>query len=104
MIPMYELVRKDLCHWGTLCQSLLRNNKYQVQWIASIIVFEIIFIVLLVYFAISTRAIKKKEFQTQSIIVFVYMLTLTTACSWRSDLLDQRVESLYDFQMICHLH
>ena len=52
--------------------------KYQVQWIASIIVFEIIFIVLLVYFAISTRAIKKKEFQTQSIIVFVYLLTLTT--------------------------
>ena len=52
--------------------------KYQVQWIASIIAFETIFIVLLVYFAISTRTIKKKEFQTRSIIVLVYLLILTT--------------------------
>ncbi|KAL5497294.1 hypothetical protein EMCRGX_G013751 [Ephydatia muelleri] len=52
--------------------------KYQVQWIASIIAFETIFIVLLVYFAISTRALKKKEFQTRSIIVLVYLLSLTT--------------------------
>ena len=52
--------------------------KYQVQWIASIISFETILIVLLVYFAISTRAIKKKEFQMRSIIVLAYLLTLTT--------------------------
>ena len=52
--------------------------KYQVQWIASIICFETILIVLLVYFAICTRAIKKKEFQMRSIIVLAYLLTLTT--------------------------
>ena len=52
--------------------------KYQVQWISSIIAFETIFIVLLVYFAISTRTFKKKEFQTRSIIVLAYLLTLTT--------------------------
>ena len=51
---------------------------YQVQWIASIIAFETIFIILLVYFAFFTRSIKKKEFQTQSIIVLAYLLTLSS--------------------------
>ena len=52
--------------------------KYQVQWIASIIAFETIFIILLIFFAFSTRSIKKKEFQTQSIIVLAYLLTLSS--------------------------
>ena len=55
--------------------------KYKVRWIASIIVFETIFIVApLSYFAITTlsRAKKKKEFQTRSILVLVYLLILTT--------------------------
>ena len=50
--------------------------KFQVQWIAAIIAFQTVFIVLLVFFAFSTRRIKKKEFQTQSIIVLAYFLTL----------------------------
>ena len=53
--------------------------KYQVQWIASITAFETIIIMLLVYLAISTRTIKKKEFQTRSITVLAYLLTLTTS-------------------------
>ena len=50
--------------------------KFQVQWIAAIIAFQTVFIILLVFFAFSTRRIKKKEFQTQSIIVLAYLLTL----------------------------
>ena len=52
--------------------------KYQVQWIASIVSFETILIVLLVYLAIFTRTKKKKEFQMRSILVLAYLLTLTT--------------------------
>ena len=51
---------------------------YQVQWIASIVAFETVFIILLIFFAFSTRSIKKKEFQTQSIIVLAYLLTLSS--------------------------
>ena len=50
--------------------------KFQGQWIAAIIAFQTVFIILLVFFAFSTRRIKKKEFQTQSIIVLAYLLTL----------------------------
>ena len=55
--------------------------KYPVRWIASIIVFETVFIVVpLFYLAITTLSIakKKKEFQTRSILVLVYLLILTT--------------------------
>eukprot|EP00731_Ephydatia_muelleri_P009047 Em0004g1385a len=53
---------------------------YPVKWIASTIVFVSIFIAILVYFAITTlsRAKKKKEFHTRSILVLAYLLTLTT--------------------------
>ena len=52
--------------------------KFQVQWIAAIIAFQTVFIVLLFFSAVSARPIKKKEFQTQStcIIVLAYLLTL----------------------------
>ena len=54
--------------------------KYEVQWIASIIVFETIFIVLMVYFGMTTLSINKtkEEFQMRNIIVLAYLLTLTT--------------------------
>ena len=54
--------------------------KYDLKWITSIFVFETIFIILCVYFAITTlsRTKKKKEFQTRSILVLAYLLTLTT--------------------------
>ena len=54
--------------------------RYPVKWIASTIVFVSIFIAILVYFAITTlsRAKKKKEFHTRSILVLAYLLTLTT--------------------------
>eukprot|EP00731_Ephydatia_muelleri_P008966 Em0004g1304a len=54
--------------------------KYEVQWIASIIFFETIFIVLMVYFGMTTlsRNKTKEEFQMRNIIVLAYLLTLTT--------------------------
>ena len=79
--PYIRAVTKNLLPSGdslTVTIDEFCSCKYQVQWIASIIAFESIFIVLLVYFAISTRTIKKKEFQTRSILVLVYLLTLTT--------------------------
>eukprot|EP00731_Ephydatia_muelleri_P008986 Em0004g1324a len=81
MIPTDESVMKNILPSGDRFSVTIEEFcfcKYQVQWIASIIAFETIFIVLLVYFAISTRTIKKKEFQTRSIIVLVYLLILTT--------------------------
>ena len=50
--------------------------KYQVQWIASIVAFQTIFIVLLIVPAFSTTT-GLKEFQTQSIIALAYLMTLT---------------------------
>ena len=49
---------------------------YQVQWVASIVGIETIFIILIVAFAISTSIKNKKEFQTQKITVLTYILTL----------------------------
>ena len=79
--------RKSMTHFLQSGKSLsvtIKEDcscKYPVEWIASIIVFETIFIVVpLFYLAITTlsRAKKKKEFQTRSILVLVYLLILTT--------------------------
>ena len=76
--------------------------KYPVQWIASIIVFETIFIVVpLFYLAITTLSIakKKKEFQTRSILVLVYLLILTTvvggAIYWIAVIIEAGVNTSY---------
>ena len=79
--------RKSMTHFLQSGKSLsvtIKEDcscKYPVEWIASIIVFETIFIVVpLFYLAITTlsRAKKKKEFQTRSILVLVYLLILST--------------------------
>ena len=81
MILTFELVQKCLYHPGdslSVTVDEFCSCKYQVQWIASIVSFETILIVLLVYLAIFTRTKKKKEFQMRSILVLAYLLTLTT--------------------------
>ena len=55
----------------------LCSCKHPIEWVTSIIVFEAIFIILIVYLALTT-SIKMEGFRTSSVAALAYLLTLSS--------------------------
>ena len=55
----------------------LCSCKHPVKWVTSIIVFETIFLILIVYLALTT-SIKMEGFRTSSVVALAYLLTLSS--------------------------
>ena len=79
--PLVRRTDATLTPEGDILVLVMKEScscAYEVEWIVVAIVYEAILIICTVIFAFSTRNVTIKEFQSQSIILLAYLLTLTS--------------------------